>query len=203
MDGKTGFLVPTTDSGDVEDVSLLAPLLYDTAYHLWLAQDVAVDVPTLADRLGAMLRADVRAEMGRAAREHAAGFDWPAVIGRYVRLWERLAGEPAPEPGIGPCRHPLALDHGRIFAAYPTRRLGDDDTLETTELGHAVYRGRDFPVVYAGIEKRVDLELMRRVLVWCRRPVSWRALAERAGRGARLSPTVMWMLKGDLLRRGD
>jgi glycosyltransferase involved in cell wall biosynthesis len=203
VDGKTGFLVPTTDSGDVEDVSLLAPLLYDTAYHLWLAQDVAVDVSALACRLEAMLRADLRAEMGRAAREHAAGFDWPAVIERYVRLWERLAGEPAPEPGTGPCRHPLAMDHGRVFAAYPTRRLGGGDTLTVTELGHAVYRGRDFPVVYAGIEDRVDLELMRRVLVWCRRPVTWRALEERAGDAKRLSPTVMWMLKGDLLRLGD
>jgi len=203
VDGKTGFLVPTMDSGDVEDVSLLAPLLYDTAYHLWLAQDVAVDVAALGGRLGAMLRADVRTEMGRAAREHAARFDWPAVIGRYLGLWERLAGEPAPKPGTGPACHPLALDHGRIFAAYPTRRLGDEDTFETTELGHAVYRGRDFPVVYAGIEERVDLELMRRILVWCRRPVRWRVLEERAGEGPRLSPTVMWMLKGDLLRRGD
>jgi hypothetical protein len=58
-------------------------------------------------------------------------------------------------------------------------------------------------VVYAGIEDRVDLELMRRVLVWCRRPVTWRALEERAGDAKRLSPTVMWMLKGDLLRLGD
>jgi glycosyltransferase involved in cell wall biosynthesis len=202
VNGKTGFLVPTMDSGDVGKVSLMAPLLYDTAYHLPLAQDVAVDVSDLARRLHIMLCREVREEMGRAALAHAAAFDWPEVIRRYLELWDRLAAEPAPEPGEGPGRHPLALDHGRVFAGYPTRRLCGGDMLEVTDLGRAVYRGRDFPVVYAGIEERIDLELMRRVLVWCRQSVSWAGLRERAGDEPRLSATVMWMLKGDLLRRG-
>lgn len=198
--GKTGFLVPTADSGEVGDVSLLAPLLYDTAYHLWLAQDVAVDVGELAASLGVMLRPEVREEMGRTAREHSAAFDWPAVIGRYLALWERLGAEPAPAPGEGESRHPLALDHGRIFRSYPTRRLWDEDMLEMTDLGRAVYRGKDFPVVYAGVEGRVDLELMRMVLVWTRHPVDWASLRARADGHPAATATVMWMLKGDLLR---
>lgn len=202
VQGKTGLLVPTTDSGEVGDVSLVAPLLYDTAYHLWLAQDVAVDVAGLAGCLRLMLRPEIREEMGRAAREHAAGFDWPAVVGRYLELWERLAAEPAPEPGEGAWRHPLALDHGRVFAGYPSRRLAEGDVFEATDLGRAVYRGKDFPVVYAGVEDRVDLELMRRVLVWARQPVGWAELRSRAGGHPRLAATVMWMLKGDLLRLG-
>ena len=72
--------------------------------------------------------------------------------------------------------------------------------LEATELGRAVYRGKDFPVVYAGIEDRIDLELMRKVLVWTRRPLPWTALQEKADAAERLPSTVMWMLKGDLLR---
>ncbi len=198
--GKTGLLVPTADSGEVGEVSLLAPLLYDTAYHLWLAQDVAVDVGELAGSLRVMLRPEVREEMGRAAREHSAAFDWPTVIGRYLALWERLGAEPAPAPGEGESLHPLALDHGRIFGAYPTRRLQDKDMLEITDLGQAVYRGKDFPVVYAGVEGRVDLELMRMVLVWTRHPVDWASLKARAEGHPAATPTVMWMLKGDLLR---
>ena len=198
--GQTGFLVPTADSGEVGDVSLLAPLLYDTAYHLWLAQDVAVDVGELAGCLRAMLKREVREDMGRAAREHSARFDWPAVIAGYLALWERLAAEPAPEPGQGEGRHPLALDHRRVFAAYPTRRLGDGDMLEVTDLGRAVYRGKDFPVVYAGVEDRVDLELMRAVLVWARQPLAWLDLQTKAQDRPKLAATVMWMLKGDLLR---
>lgn len=198
--GQTGFLVPTVDSGEVDDVSLLAPLLYDSAYHLWLAQDVAVDVGALAGHLRVLLRRSVREAMGKAAREYARNFDWPVIIGRYLELWDRLAMEPAPEPGCGPSRHPLAMRHGRIFAGYPSRRMADEDVLELTALGRAVYRGQDYPVVYAGIEGRIDLDLMRRVLVWARRPLSWKALREKAGDDKRLAPTVMWMLKGDLLR---
>ena len=63
-----------------------------------------------------------------------------------------------------------------------------------------MYRGQDYPVVYAGIEGRIDLELMRKVLVWVRQPLSWRDLREKGGNADRLAPTVMWMLKGDLLR---
>jgi len=63
-----------------------------------------------------------------------------------------------------------------------------------------VYRDRDFPVVYAGIEDRIDLGLMRKVLVWARGPVPWAALREKAAGEDRLVATVLWMLKGDLLR---
>ena len=198
--GRTGFLVPTLDSGEVDDVSLLAPLLYDSAYHLWLAQDVAVDVGELAGQLRVMLQKSVREEMGRTAREHAQGFDWSVIIGRYLELWERLAAAPAPRPGEGEHRHPLAMRYERLFAGYPSRRLAEGDVLEVSELGRAVYRGQDFPVVYAGIEARIDLELMRKVLVWARRPLSWTALREKAEGEDRLVATVVWMLKGDLLR---
>jgi hypothetical protein len=41
---------------------------------------------------------------------------------------------------------------------------------------------------------------MRRVLVWVRQPLSWQTLREKGGGEDRLASTVMWMLKGDLLR---
>jgi len=197
---RTGLLVSTLDSGEVDDISLTAPLLYDSTYHLWLAQDVAVDVGELAAHLRVMLQRDVRVDMGEAARIHARNFDWSEIIRRYLELWDRLGAEPAPEPGRGEGVHPLAMRHGRVFAGYPSRRLGEGDALEITALGRAVYRRQDFPVVYAGIEERIDLELMRKVLVWARQPLSWAMLREKAEGEDRLTATVMWMLKGDLLR---
>lgn len=197
--GKTGLLVPTLDRG-VEDVSLLAPLLYDSTYHMWLAQDVAVSVEHLAEALQQMLVPQLRERMGRAAHEHAARFDWPEIIRQYMALWERLHVAPAPEPGQGACRHPLALDFSRVFKGYASARLDDSCLLESTDLGRAVYRGQDYPVLYAGMEDRVDLALMRRILVWTRHALSWSDLREKAGANDRLGSTVMWMLKGDLLR---
>lgn len=194
--GETGLLVPTLDSGCTDEISLLAPLLFDSTCHLWLAQDVAVDVEALAQALRVMLCREERERMGAAAREHAQDFDWSVIVARYVRLWEELWQRPL---GTQASLHPLSLDYGRIFAAYPTRRITDADLLESTDLGRAVYRGQDFPVVYAGLEDRVDLGLMRRMLVWTRHPLTVGALLERSGPGA--MSTLMWMLKNDMLRR--
>lgn len=196
---ETGLLVPTLDRG-AEDVSLLAPLLYDSTYHLWLAQDVAVSVEHLADALGQMFSPELRKRMGRVARKHAARFDWPEIITQYLALWQRLNAAPAPEPGQGACRHPLALDYARVFQGYASERIGSAHLLESTDLGRAVYRGQDYPVLYAGMEERVDLELMRRILVWTRHALAWSDLRKKAGENDRFGSTVMWMLKGDLLR---
>lgn len=198
LPGRTGLLVGTVDSGRVDDISLMAPLLYDTTYHLWLAQDVAVNVEELSRALVTMLDADTRQTMGAAATRHARQFEWPEIIARYVHLWEELNDAPAPEPGIGPWRHPLAPDYGRIFESYATHRLLDTDRLVVTDHGRRIYRRQDFPVVYAGVEGRVNLEVMIRLLVLARKPVSWADLRDRAGRDS--LPTLMWMLKNDMLQ---
>lgn len=197
--GETGFLVPTMDGGVTEDISLLAPLLYDSEYHLWLAQDVAVDVDVLAMYLRTLLQSDVRDALGQAGRQHAARFDWSRIVDRYVELWDELAKAPAPAPGKGACRHPLSIDYCRVFAGYPSGRLSEKDVLECTQLGQAVYRGRDFPVIYAGIEVRIQLDLMRKILVWARHPLTWGKLKDMIGEDG--AATVMWMLKSDLLCR--
>ena len=200
-DGRTGFLIPTVDSGVDELTSLMAPLLYDTTYHLWLAQDVAVDVGVLARRISDLLTPGVREEMGAAAREHAQGFDWTRIIQMYVDLWENLWTQDV--PAAPEWRHPLALDYGRLFAGYPSARLDAGDCLHSTALGRAVLRGQDFPVVHAGLAERIDLDLMRAVLVWARRGIAWESLLAKAEPASceRMRATVMWMLKGDMLER--
>lgn len=198
-DGRTGFLIPTVDSGADELASLMAPLLYDTAYHLWLAQDVAVDVGVLARRIEDLLAPAVRERMGAAAREHARGFDWAEIIGRYLTLWNTLWEQDAPD--APDWRHPLALDYPRLFAGHPSARLDAGDGLRCSGLGQAVLRGLDFPVVHAGIADRIDLDLMRAVLVWTRHGIAWGALLAKAEPASvdRMRATVMWMLKGDML----
>lgn len=193
---ETGFLIPTLDSGHVADISLLAPLLYDTTYHLWLAQDVVVDVPELASRLHEVLDPNLRKRMGQAASSHALNFDWSTIIARYLDLWAELNACPAPKPKQGH-PHPLTLDYGQIFAAYPSARLHDEALLVITALGQAVYRKKDFPVIYAGVEDRIDLKVMRALLVWTRQALSWKELRAKAGNEC--LPTLMWMLKNDLL----
>ncbi len=201
---QTGLLTPTLDRGEDKLLPLMAPLLYDSTYHLWLAQDVAVDVGVLADHLRLLLDPVRRTDMGRAAGRHALDFDWSVVINKYLALWDELQTMPAPEPGQADSRHPLALDYGQVFAGYPSRRLGQGDELVVTELGQAVYRKRDFPVVYAGLEDRIDLDLMRRILVRTRRPITMDKL-HQAEPVALFSATVMWMLKNDYLqhKRGE
>ncbi len=200
-DGQTGFLIPTVDSGADEMTSLMAPLLYDTTYHLWLAQDVAVDVAVLARRIADLLTPGRREEMGAAARVHARGFDWTGIITRYLALWDELWARDV--PAAPEWRHPLALDYPCLFAGHPSARLAASDALHCSALGQAVLRGRDFPVVHAGIADRIDLDLMRAVLVWTRHGLTWGSLLAKAEPASqdRMRGTVMWMLKGDLLER--
>ncbi|NLY40510.1 MAG: hypothetical protein GX055_02650, partial [Desulfovibrionales bacterium] len=65
----------------------------------------------------------------------------------------------------------------------------------------AVLRKKDFPIVYAGLEERIDLNLVPALLVWTRNGLSWAELQQRVNLPEQelLASTVLWMLKGDLL----
>lgn len=199
LDGKTGFCIPTIDGGKSALTSLMAPLLYDTTYHLWLAQDVAVDVSAVAQALETLLDAQMRQRMGSAAVHHVRLFDWPCVLKRYLDLWDALWTKDVPSSRIW--QHPLAMQYEVVFAGYPTTRLGDEDILRCTDLGQAVLRKKDFPIVYAGLEERIYLNLVPALLVWTRNGLSWAELQQRVDQPEQeqLASTVLWMLKGDLL----
>lgn len=196
---QTGLLVPTR-AGDDELATYMAPLLYDSAAHLWLAQNVAVDVEVLAEGLERMFDPVERRRMGEAALLHARSFDWAMVLEKYVLLWERLAKVAVPHVDAPSCAHPLHMDYTRYFASYPSERLQETAILKITDLGKAVYRKQDFPVVYAGIEERIDLELMQKMLVWARKPVSVLQVLAKDADASKMRFTLVWMLKNDLLR---
>ncbi len=198
--GETGLLVPTL-GGTVDAAdALLAPLLFDTDTHLWLAQAVAVHLPALTAALEQLLSDDrLRHTMGQAAQRHGASFAWPRILERYLELWEGLARAPlVSRPGSIP---PWVLDYEMMFAGYPRQRLEAATVLSVTPLGEAVRRGADFPTFYATMEDRLDLSFVRPVLTWARQGARWGQLVERItpAQEPALRRTVLWMAKNGLL----
>lgn len=151
----------------------------------------------------------LRRAMGRAGRERAgAVFTWQAVVARHLALWEALAAAPIPDrASLRRLRHPAALAYGELFGGYPTAVLSDAVRLTWTRTGRAVYRGRDFPVVYEGLGPEVSLAALRTLLFLARSGCPGLTLAARLAAAepgldafaARFH--VVWALKQDLLEK--
>lgn len=196
--GETGLTVPTLAPVATPDVDMLAPVFFDSQYHLLLAQQTVVDVPALADALARLATdADLRARMGAAARARVlAEFTWDGVAARWLDLWEALWRQPAPgghggyvapageEDAHGAADagadaealrelreavHPLHMPYAEVFGAYPTTLLDRDMMLCWTRAGQAVYRKQEFPVLYAGVDRQVPPVLLQRMLFAARR----------------------------------
>ncbi|WP_461209341.1 glycosyltransferase family 4 protein [Desulfocurvus sp. DL9XJH121] len=205
--GETGFLAPTMGPADTRSLDRMAPLIYDNEYHLFLAQQTAVDVPSLARYLGRLLQdPELRRTMGRAARARVEErFTWEKVVDAYVDLWDRLwelPVEPPAEAGL----HPLAVPFGRVFASYPTSTFDPELKVRWTRPGEAVYRGFDFVSVYRGLGNAVTPEDVRKVAFLARRPQALGLLlpkvAEILGRDEEQCRfLILWCLKNDYLER--
>ncbi|EFL53035.1 glycosyl transferase group 1 [Solidesulfovibrio fructosivorans JJ]] len=212
LSGRTGFLVPTMGLPDTRQRDVLAPLCYDNHTHLSLAQGLAVDVPTLADAL-ARLAADagLRREMGEAGRGRVRReFTWDTVIERHLALWEGLAHAPAPDrETLRDLRHPQTLAYGEVFAGYPSEILSDAVRLTWSRAGRAVYRGQDFPVIYAGMAGDISLAALRTLLFLSRSGCPGLTLAARLAAAepeldaAAARYHVVWAFKQDLLERQE
>jgi hypothetical protein len=203
--GETGFLVPTFGPGATPETDALSGVWFDNQRHLQLAQQSVVSVPDLA-RAIARLASDgaLRARLGEAGRRRVLeSYTWERVALRHLSLWDELAKTPVTRPAGA---HPLHPGYTEIFGAYYTR-LFDPETIRSTwvrrtAFGEAVYRGRDFPAVYGGIERLIDPETVRRVLFRARKPVPLASLlpSEYALPSAeREAFPVLWALKQDLL----
>lgn len=203
--GETGFLVPTLGPGSTGESDALSGVWFDNQYHLQLAQQCAVSVPELARAIAALARdASMRARFGATARRRAlAGYTWDHVARRHIALWEELAEVPVSRPDAV---HPLHPAYPEVFGGYYTRLLDRGEAariwVRWTDFGQAVYRGRDFPAVYAGIERLVSQDALRRLLFRARNsvcvadilpPDSAAAAVERA------AFLLLWALKHDLL----
>jgi hypothetical protein len=146
--------------------------------------------------------------MGQSARRRVRDhYTWQHVVALHVALWDRLAEVPVARP---PAAHPLHPGYPELFGGYYSRLLDDAVrramNVRWTQAGEAVYRGRDFPALYAGIERLVDLESLRRLLFRARKPVRVAALlaaAPASPQGEREAFLVLWALKHDFLERAD
>ena len=209
--GETGLLVPTLGPSATPALDDLAPLLYDNQYHLLLAQQTAVEVPALAAAVRRLLDSpEARAAMGAAGRLRVEDrFSWPVVVAAHVALWEELWTLPVDPAPLRDRVHPSQVAYGRIFGGYPTRALRGDDILTAGRTGEAIYRRKDHPVVYAGLEGVLDEKALGKLPFLARNPLSADELAERVREAfPALSPDrieflLLWALKQDILERRE
>lgn len=177
--GETGLLAPTAGPALTGAVDALARLLPDNQYHLPLAQRTAIDVAALADGL-LRLAADpaLRARLGGAARTRVEErFTWAGVVTAHLALWDELWRSPV--TAMPDAAHPLHLDFARTFAAHPTRTGLSGLLLTCSRAGEACRRGREHPLIYAGVAHLVTPERLRAVLVLARNPADGAKLAAR------------------------
>jgi hypothetical protein len=165
---------------------------------LQLAQQVAVDLDLLQERLLELLRdPDLRRRMGRAGRQRVQQeLSWEAVIAAQDELFEqqlRLAAE-APPPELPP---PPTL--WELFGHFPSRTLAAWDRLRLTSTGVAVMSGQQPPFVF--LDQPWQAPLLQQMTFTSRpegtpladllRPLEDQgALAQQDGLA-----TVLWMLK--------
>lgn len=217
--GETGILVPTIGpapmpgpvSGPItgdDFVDRLAPLLFDNQYHLLLAQRTAVDASALRQALSRLISdADLRARMGRAGHARVRSrFLWADIIERHLELWDELWSLPVADmETLRRAPHPLHLHYARVFASYPTRTLAPEDRLQPSRAGKALLSGKEFPMVYAGLDALLDTDSIRKLVFAARKGESVGALAQRflelcpGMDPERAQFHILWALKHDLL----
>jgi len=138
--GIDGFRVPTMTpppGGAAEIADRHALGLDDYDHYIGrYSQATAVDVEASARAFATLFADDdLRRRMGATARDRArAEFDWSAIVPRYREMWGNLAELRRTAPESAPMRpnrdpNPGRPDPSRMFAAYPTRVLSSDLTL--------------------------------------------------------------------------
>lgn len=222
-DGENGMLVPTLGFADSAETDVQSLFWFDNQYHLKLAQETALDVPELARALALLgTNAPLRASMGQRGRLRSRErFAWPVVIRRLVEIWDALAATPLSperEAALRGAVHPLRMRFAKSFAGHFTRTLCGEGLhsffLRRTPSGDALYRGALPLVHYAGMDRILDPEGVRLLLVAARKPKSAETLLRgleaffsvgpsRSFARERAAQTLLWCLKHDYLEKTD
>ncbi|MFW5734975.1 MAG: glycosyltransferase family 4 protein, partial [Oceanidesulfovibrio sp.] len=149
----------------------LGSLLAGDVHHMRLAQTTAVDVAALAQAIET-LAADpaMRRAMGRRARTRVSErFSWDAAVNGHLALWDKLWSREVDDAGARKATPPFELPYARIFAGHPSARL-QGLTLRTSRSGENVYRGREFPQIYADLDGWLPEDALKPLLVLARKP---------------------------------
>ena len=129
VDGETGFCVPTAMPEDAGAEIALRYLSDAEDYDRYIgnaSQCTAVDVAAVTEAYVRLIGDEaLRKRMGEAGRARAKRvFDWSAVIPAYQALWTELAQRRRAAGTTARPRHPLRDDPFKLFAAFPTHRIG-------------------------------------------------------------------------------
>jgi hypothetical protein len=210
VDGKTGFLIPTTTpppGAGIEIADHLARRGFDHYTYIGIvSQSTAVDIDECARAIVTLVQdRELRLRMGESGRRRAETvYDWRTVIARYVELWNELADVRAAAPvragrQTGETVHPDYPDPFSMFRAHPTRALGDDDAVALADLDapFVLERLRKYALhTFAGA-LLLEPPAVDRLLSELAVPRSVRELLDVAGRHRRerLLRTVAWLYK--------
>ncbi|WP_457571163.1 glycosyltransferase family 4 protein [Desulfovulcanus sp.] len=202
---KSGFLVPTYGTGSQDWLCDLAPLIFDNQSHLLMAQNVAVDLPALVKHLLTLIQnKELRIRMGEFGsmfvRQH---FNWTKIILSYLKLWEKLWNQKI-DQDLKAAFHPLNTPYPGIFSHYPSRILNENELIKWSKLGQRIYKGQDFPIMYAGVNEFIREDSLRMLLFLARGPISIKKLALRLCAARELTTDmaeylIFWSLKQGFL----
>jgi glycosyltransferase involved in cell wall biosynthesis len=206
---ETGLLIETIGAEATPELDIMAPLCFDNHYHLLMAQQTAVNTPKLAAVLEKLINdPQLRMAMGRAgAKRVRENFSWANVIEEHVKIWEELNTVPVEIEKLREIKHPTQLRLGETFSHYPTETLAPETRLVTGVTGQAIYQGREFPLIYKGVDRFLNEEVVRKMAFFARKPLSAAQLTAKiksiAGnlndREAEFH--ILWCLKHDILEK--
>ncbi|MFW5500482.1 MULTISPECIES: glycosyltransferase family 4 protein [unclassified Maridesulfovibrio] len=209
VDGETGMLIETIGPEATPELDLMAPLCFDNHYHLLMAQQTAVNTPQLAAGLEKLINdPQLRSRMGAAgAKRVREQFNWTTVIEQHIKLWEKLNTVPVDKDALREILHPVQLRMGETFSHYLTETLSPETKLVTGTTGMAIYQGREFPLMYKGVDRFLQEQVIRKMAFFARKPIS---AADLAGKIKTIAADmteretqfhILWSLKHDILEK--
>jgi glycosyltransferase involved in cell wall biosynthesis len=167
----------------------------------------STDVADAAEALVALFSdPDLRRRMGAAGQARVREvFDWRVVIPQYQALWAELARRRAAVPAQPPRENPYRPDPFRMFAAYPTRTLGEDDVVSlarpvTEGEASALLARASVRQTAARLPSNDEVEALLAFLANGPRTVGALLAEVPPERRAFLERGLLWLAKFDLLR---
>lgn len=183
VDAEVGIRVRTRLNVPWEDLSELAPLLYERPLHLALGQSVEVDLEAFEAALRELIADPVRrCNLGRAAAARARSrYDWKKIVIELETHWRALKAVPWTPPRRS---HPLKLDYQALFGHFGTEGASPSRRLK-------VHPERPTHVIYPELASLVTQQDVAAVRAWAATPRLWSELVEFLT--ARMSDRPAWM----------
>ncbi|MCP5465020.1 MAG: glycosyltransferase [Deltaproteobacteria bacterium] len=199
-DGEDGFLINTLAGEGQDIINRVAPVQLDLLNQLLLSQQVVIDLKH-AEEICLKLVSDASClqSVQDKAKEDAQNFYWPALLPRYLSLWEQLSQEAKQS-----AKHEAAnvhLDFSKVFQSYPSQTFDPNLQVQTSARGDLALAGKANLEYYPGVEAYLDTKIIVGLLKSCAHKKNMTALfKEQVGVSEEdLRFQVLWLLKNDFL----